>query len=114
VTLLRAVYGPGAASWLRQLPAVEVLGVVLVHNYAITTDRQGREMITRREADTDGLPPTRARLTSPYDIDTRWAAKGDDLFWNGYKVHLTETARPKQARPLRAAGTTRARSSGRT
>ncbi|MGC4857639.1 hypothetical protein ACLQ24_30805, partial [Micromonospora sp. DT4] len=21
----------------------------------------------------------------------RWAAKGDDLFWNGYKVHLTET-----------------------
>jgi len=47
------------------------------------------EVVTRREADTDGLPPGRARLSSPYDTDTRWAAKGDDLFWNGYKVHLT-------------------------
>ena len=75
VTLLRAVYGPGAASWLQQLPAVEVLRMVLVQNYAITTDPQGREVITRREADTDGLPPARSRLTSPYDTDTRWAAK---------------------------------------
>jgi Transposase DDE domain len=30
-------------------------------------------------------------LTSPYDLDARWAAKGDDLYWNGYKVHVTET-----------------------
>jgi hypothetical protein len=21
----------------------------------------------------------------------RWAAKGEDLYWNGYKVHITET-----------------------
>jgi hypothetical protein len=27
-------------------------------------------------------------------IDTRWAAKGDDLVWNGYKVHISETCRP--------------------
>jgi Transposase DDE domain len=33
----------------------------------------------------------RMRVTSPYDTDTRWAAKGDDLFWNGYKVHLSQT-----------------------
>ncbi|MGW7731175.1 hypothetical protein ACWGJ6_49250, partial [Streptomyces canus] len=32
-----------------------------------------------------------ARLASPYDPDARWAAKGEDLFWMGYKVHLTET-----------------------
>ena len=31
------------------------------------------------------------RLSSPYDTDARWAAKGDDLYWNGYKVHITET-----------------------
>jgi len=31
------------------------------------------------------------RLSSPYDTDARWAAKGDDLYWNGYKVHVTET-----------------------
>jgi hypothetical protein len=48
-------------------------------------------VVTRREADTDGLPPARIRVTSPYDTDTRWAAKGDDRFWNGYKVHLSET-----------------------
>jgi hypothetical protein len=31
------------------------------------------------------------RLASPYDADARWAAKGTDLFWLGYKLHLTET-----------------------
>ncbi|MEU8267844.1 hypothetical protein AB0B89_11805 [Sphaerisporangium sp. NPDC049002] len=36
-------------------------------------------------------PPGRVRLTSPYDTDARWAAKGGDLFWNGYKVHVSET-----------------------
>lgn len=91
VTLLRAVYGPEAPGWLRELPAVEILRTVLVQNYTIRIDARGREVITRREADTDGLPPGRARISSPYDTDTRWAAKGEDLFWNGYKVHLSET-----------------------
>jgi transposase len=91
VALLGAVYSPAAPAWLRELPAVEVLRVVLVQNYTITTGADGMEVVTRREADTDGLPPGRARLSSPYDTDTRWAAKGDDLYWNGYKVHLTET-----------------------
>jgi hypothetical protein len=47
-------------------------------------------VIKPREADTDGLPPGRRRLTSPYDTDTRWGVKRD-LFWNGYKVHVSET-----------------------
>jgi hypothetical protein len=91
LVLLRAVYGPGAPEWLGELPAVEVLRRVLVQNYHIRIDTHGREVITRREADTDGLPPGRARISSPYDTDTRWAAKGEDLHWNGYKVHLSET-----------------------
>ena len=91
VALLSAVYGPDAADWLRELPAVEVLRTMLVQNYRIHTDARGREVITRREADTDGLPPGRLRINSPYDTDTRWAAKGKDLAWNGYKVHLSET-----------------------
>jgi transposase len=91
VTLLRAIYGEAAPGWLRELPAVDVLRRVLVQNYLITTDARGREVIRMREAETDGLPPGRARLTSPYDLDARWAAKGEDLFWDGYKVHLTET-----------------------
>lgn len=91
LTLLRAVYAPESPDWLGEPPAVEVLRRVLVQNYSLHTDAQGREVITRREADTDGLPPGKARISSPYDTDTRWAAKGEDLYWNGYKVHLSET-----------------------
>ncbi|MBS2554733.1 transposase, partial [Catenulispora sp. NL8] len=49
--------------------------------------------------------PAQGRLTSPYDLDTRWAAKGDDLFWNGYKVHISEAcdAAPS-TQPGRAGG----------
>lgn len=91
LALLRAVGDTGAPPWLGELPAVEVLRRVLVQNYLITCDDAGREVIRAREADTDGLPPGRTRLSSPYDIDARWAAKGDDLYWNGYKLHVTET-----------------------
>lgn len=91
VALLRAVSAPSAPGWLRELPAVGVLRTVVVQNYYIHTGRQGREVIKRREADTEGLPPASMRISSPYDLDARWAAKGDELFWNGFKVHLTET-----------------------
>jgi transposase len=91
VRLLRAVFAPGAPGWLAEIPSVQVLRTVVLQNYYIYTDARGREVVKRREADTDGLPPARVRITSPYDTDTRWAAKGDDLFWNGFKVHLTET-----------------------
>jgi transposase len=91
LALLRAVFAAEAPIWLAEISAVQTLRMMLVQNYLITTDSRGREVIRRREADTDGLPPARTRITSPYDTDTRWAAKGDDLFWNGYKVHLSET-----------------------
>ncbi len=87
--LLEAVHGADAPGWLRQLPAVEVLRVVLLQNYTRTVTG-GREAVKRREADTDGLPPGHLRLTSPYDPDARWGVKRDS-FWDGYKVHLTET-----------------------
>jgi transposase len=89
--LLTACYAPSAPIWLRELPAVQVLRVVLIQNYYRHTNTRGREVITRRESDNQGLPPGRTRISSPYDTDTRWAAKGDDLFWNGYKVHISET-----------------------
>jgi len=88
--LLAAVYADTAPGWLRELPAVQVLRVVLVQNYLVAVDKQGRAVIRMREAG-DGLPPAPSRVASPYDTNTRWAAKGDDLFWNGYKVHISET-----------------------
>jgi IS5 family transposase len=88
--LLTAVYSPHAPAWLARLPAVDVLRVILIQNYTRTISGNGREVITRREADTDGLPPGRARLTSPYDTDARWSRKRDTV-WNGYQTHFSET-----------------------
>jgi transposase len=92
--LLEAVYAPFSPIWLRNLPAVDALRIMLIQNYVRDTGRGGREVVKRRRPLDDGgegLPPGRVRLTSPYDIDARWAAKGDDLFWCGYKVHISET-----------------------
>jgi transposase len=91
VALLRAVHADHAPHWLRELPAVDVLRTVVIQNYYLHTSARGREVITRRESGNEGLPPAHRRLSSPYDTDARWAAKGDDLFWLGYKLHLTET-----------------------
>lgn len=88
--LIHAVYDPAAPAWLRQVEAVQVLRIVLLQNYLIVTDAKGREVVKRREADVEGLPPGGSRLTSPYDTDARWGVKRD-TFWNGYKIHLTET-----------------------
>jgi transposase len=89
--LVEAVYSAAAPIWLRELPAVGVLRTVLLQNYLCTVDEHGKRVIRRRDAERDGIPPAPQRIASPYDLDTRWAAKGEDLFWNGYKVHITET-----------------------
>ena len=93
-TLLKAVYTAAASdpdlAFLARLQQVEVLRVVLVQNYLIVIDERGREVIRRREAQVEGLPPGRSRITSPYDTDARWGVQRD-TFWNGYKTHVTET-----------------------
>jgi transposase len=91
LVLLRAVREPGAPAWLHQVEAVELLRRIFVQTYHMTCDNRGREVIRKREADSDGVPPGHLRLASPYDPDARWSAKGDELFWLGYKIHLTES-----------------------
>ena len=90
-TLLKAVYAAAASdpdlAFLPRLQQVEVLRVVLLQNYLTVEDERGREVIKRREAQVEGLPPGRSRITSPYDTDARWGVKRD-TFWNGYKVHV--------------------------
>lgn len=102
-TLLQAVYAPDSPPWLAQLPAVETLRRILVQNYLVVADRQGREVITMRDADTHGLPPGRCRITSPYDTDARFGGKRD-LVWNGYKLHISETCDADPATDDDAAG----------
>ena len=89
--LLEAVCDESSPAWLRELPAVDVLRRVLVQNYTRTVT-DGKEVIKRREKEPegDGLPPGHARIASPYDLDARWGVKRD-MFWLGYKLHVTET-----------------------
>jgi transposase len=87
--LLAACYRADAPGWVREVDAVQVLRVVLLQNYTRMVTETGTG-VARREAERDGLPPGRSRLSSPYDTDARWGVKRD-TFWNGYKVHLSET-----------------------
>lgn len=90
-TVLDAIYAQqGQWAWLRELPQTAVLCRVLRQTFLVETDTRGRQVI-RRRTEKDGVPPAQGRLASPYDTDARWAAKGDELFWLGYKLHLTET-----------------------
>jgi hypothetical protein len=90
--LLSAIYAQrGEPAWLRELPQAAILCTVLRLTFLVECGKGGREVVRRRDANRDGAPPAQRRLASPYDTDARWAAKGDELFWLGYKLHLTET-----------------------
>jgi transposase len=89
--LVSACYEDSAPSWAREVPAVQVLRTVLLQNFTVTTDDQGREVISRREPGLEsGVPPAHLKISSPYDTDARWAVK-KDLLWLGYKLHISET-----------------------
>ena len=115
--LLEAVYDPSSPGWLREIPAVDVLRLVLLQNYTRVIYADGREVVRRREKEPegDGLPPGHMRIASPYDADARWGVKREE-FWLGYKLHVSETCDdppPCTCPPLRTApgqalaGTTR-------
>lgn len=82
-TLLAAVYAPAAPIWLRELPAVQTLRQVWVHQFLI------KEGLARWRKAAD-LPPVSTRFDSPYDTDARYSRKRSTT-WIGYKVHVTET-----------------------
>lgn len=84
--ILDEVAAPGAPAWLREIPAVQVLGRVWQQQYR----RDGQEVRWREGKD---LPPGRDLLTSPYDIDARYSLKRG-MGWSGYKVHVSETCDP--------------------
>src|SRR5512143_1425762 len=81
--LLAAVYQPAAPAWLRELPAIQTLRQVWVHQFLVEDDI----IRWRKAAD---LPPAAIRFDSPYDTDARYGNKRSTT-WTGYKVHVTET-----------------------
>ena len=115
--LLDQVMAPAAPDWLKDLAAVRALRLIWIQQYYrdISTDR---EKVIRREADEHGLPPGRARIASPYDLDARYSEK-HGRGWTGYKVFLSEslagpagddprTGRPAQPQVITNVDTTRA------
>ena len=89
--LLEQACGPAAPGWVRELPAVQALRRIWIQQF-YREAADGRQEVRRREKlpEGDGLPPGRAQLISPYDLDARYGVKRDHG-WNGYKVHFTET-----------------------
>lgn len=81
-TLLSAVYDPDAPGDLWQRPALQTLRQVWLQQY------YGPHEVRWRTS--DDLPPQAQLITSPYDVEARFATKRQTS-WTGYKVHLTET-----------------------
>lgn len=84
--LLEAVTSSGAPAALRTVPEVEVLRQMWVQHFHLV------EGEVRRRNPKD-RPPGAIRLVTPYDIEARGSVERD-TFWDGFKVHLTETCEP--------------------
>jgi len=81
--LLSALFEPGTPSWLREVPAVDILRRVWVQNYHWADGK-----IHWRSS--DNLPPAALYISSPYDLDAHYSKKRTTS-WVGYKVHVSET-----------------------
>jgi len=81
--LLHALFDPEAPTWLREIPAVDVLRRVWVQNY-----QQSEGKLSWRSL--DNIPPAALYISSPYDLDAHYSKKRSTS-WVGYKAHLTET-----------------------
>ena len=81
--LLERLWLPVTPQYLRELPAVETLRRCWVAEF--WTDNG-----TLRWRRTGNLPPSSARVDSPYDPEAHCGVKRTTE-WIGYKVHFTET-----------------------
>jgi transposase len=87
--LLDQVAAPAAPAWLKDLAAVRALRLIWIQQYYRDIGAGGEKVI-RREAGEHGVPPGRARIVSPYDLDARYSEKHGQG-WIGYKVFLSES-----------------------
>jgi transposase len=87
--LLEQAWSPAAPPGARDLPAVRALRVIWVQQFCRESGPDGGTVM-RREDGEHGLPPGRARIVSPYDLDARYSEKRG-TGWAGYKGHFSET-----------------------
>jgi transposase len=84
--LLNTLYAPDAPSWLRNIPAVELLRRIWVQNFY-----QDAGVLRWRRA--HNIPPASLAICSPFEAEARYSIKRQTE-WTGYKVHLSETCDP--------------------
>ncbi|MBC2908332.1 IS1182 family transposase [Streptomyces cupreus] len=84
--LLEMIWTDDAPLALRALPEVELLRQLWIQQFHLVEGE-----VERR--DPKDRPPGAERLVTPYDIEARGSVKRD-TFWDGFKVHLTETCEP--------------------
>jgi transposase len=80
--LLTQIYESETHHWLWEVPAVQILRQVWLHQFYHLND----ELNLRKAED---LPPASTRFDSPYDPEAHYSTKRQ-THWTGYKVHLTE------------------------
>jgi transposase len=83
-TFLAALYAPQSPLWFRDIPAVETLRRVWVQQFYLDAGQ------VRWRTEQEGIPPAGLFISSPYDVEARYAKK-QTTSWVGYKVHVTET-----------------------
>lgn len=70
-------------SWLKQVPAVQILRQVWVQQFELLEDK------VHFRAD-HNIPPGAKMIGSPYDVEVTSTCK-NNTWYTGYKVHLTES-----------------------
>ncbi|MDK1473375.1 IS1182 family transposase [Streptomyces sp. 549] len=96
--LLEAVHRPDAPVSLRLLDRVRTLRQMWIQQYLVDDGQVRRRDLKDR-------PPGAERLVTPYDTDARGSVKRG-IFWDGYKVHLTETCEPESPNLITHVATT--------
>jgi transposase len=81
--VLNWIWETDAPSWLRDIPAVEILRRVWLQQFWM---EEGRI----RWRSNDNIPPSSLLIASPYDVHAHLNIKRG-IVWTGYKAHLTET-----------------------
>ena len=98
--LLAAVGRMEAPACLQVLPAIETMRVIWLQHFYINTEG-GLEW-----RQSGNLPPAAVMISSPHDVDARYATKRNNTYWVGYKVHLTETCDADQPHLIMSVQTT--------
>ncbi|MFJ4126319.1 IS1182 family transposase [[Kitasatospora] papulosa] len=98
LSLLAALNTPDAPASLRLLDRVQTLRQMWIQQYFVDDGQVRRRDLKDR-------PPGAERLVTPYDTDARGSVKRG-TFWDGYKVHLTETCEPDRPNLITHVATT--------